>query len=623
MESIRDALRGGGRLSSPSREGQIRWISGSVVVASGISNIEMGEIVEVGGERLIGEVIRITGDEFTVQVYEVTTGLRPGEKVKGTGKRLVAELGPGLLNNILDGIGRPLERIRQSQGAFIGRGVRANSLPREKKWHFKPEAKRGDNVTGGDILGTVQETAAITHKIIVPPNLAGKILSIEEGDYTVEETIGQLETPDGRVNLRLMHEWPIRTPRPFRTGGRIPLDEPLVTGQRVIDTFFPLPKGGTASIPGGFGTGKTVMLHSLAKWSDTNVIVYIGCGERGNEICEVLTDFPELIDPRTERPLMERTMLIANTSNMPVAAREASIYLGVTIAEYYRDQGYDVAIMADSTSRWAEALREISGRLEEMPAEGGYPAYLPDRIAEFYERAGRTVALGEPQRTGSVSIIGAVSPPGGDFNEPVTIHTLRFTGVFWALDRDLAYSRHFPAIHWLKSYSLYTDRLMGAWSTSFSDYADRIASYWKGKLSNKNFEELRSKALGILGESSEIESIARIMGERALPDDQRLVLLSAELIKETFLRQFAFHEVDAFCPMEKQVAMLQMLVDFYERSRTLIRNEVPVEKIKELPQIKSMERVKEDKSGIEAVAKLTAEVQDALTKIAQEYDVKV
>jgi V/A-type H+-transporting ATPase subunit A len=610
-------------LSSSNREGQIRWISGSVVVASGIPNIEMGEIVEVGGERLIGEVIRITRDEFTVQVYEVTTGLRPGEKVKGTGKRLVAELGPGLLNNILDGIGRPLETIRQSQGAFIGRGVRANTLPRDKKWHFKPEAKRGDKVNGGDILGTVQETAAITHRIIVPPNIAGTILSIEEGDYTVEETIGQLETPDGRVNLRLMHEWPIRTPRPFKTGGRIPLDEPLVTGQRVIDTFFPLPKGGTASIPGGFGTGKTVMLHSLAKWSDTNVIVYIGCGERGNEICEVLTDFPELIDPRTQRPLMERTMLIANTSNMPVAAREASIYLGVTIAEYYRDQGYDVAIMADSTSRWAEALREISGRLEEMPAEGGYPAYLPGRIAEFYERAGRTVSLGQPQRTGSVSIIGAVSPPGGDFNEPVTIHTLRFTGVFWALDRDLAYSRHFPAIHWLKSYSLYTDRLMGAWATSFSNYAERIASYWKRKLSNKNFEELRSKALGILGESSEIESIARIMGERALPDDQRLVLLSAELIKETFLRQFAFHEVDAFCPMEKQVAMLQMLVDFYERSRTLIRNEVPVEKIKELPQIKSMERVKEDKSGTEAVAKLTAEVQDALMEIAQEYDLKI
>lgn len=610
-------------MSSSSREGQIRWISGSVVVSSGIPDIEMAEIVEVGKERLIGEVIRVTGEEFTVQVYEVTTGLHPGEKVKGTGKRLVAELGPGLLNNILDGLGRPLETIRQSQGAFIGRGVRVNTLPRDKKWHFAPEVKEGDKVTGGDVLGTVQESAAIVHKIMVPPDTTGRILSTKEGDYTVEETIGQLETPSGRVNLRLMHEWPIRIPRPFKTGGRIPLEEPLVTGQRVIDTFFPLPKGGTASIPGGFGTGKTVMLHSLAKWSDTKVIVYIGCGERGNEICEVLTDFPELIDPRTERPLMERTILIANTSNMPVAAREASIYLGVTMAEYYRDQGYDVAVMADSTSRWAEALREISGRLEEMPAEGGYPAYLPSRIAEFYERAGRTTALGEPPRTGSVSIIGAVSPPGGDFNEPVTIHTLRFTGVFWALDRDLAYARHFPAIHWLKSYSLYTDRLMGAWATSFSNYTEKIASYWKGKLSNKNFEELRSKALGILGESSEIESIARIMGERALPDDQRLVLLSADLIKEAFLRQFAYHEVDAFCDMEKQVAMLQMLVDFYERSRGLIRNGVPVEKIKELPQTKRMERVKEDPTGTEAVAKLTAEIQDALVKLAQEYDLTI
>ncbi len=607
-------------MSTSYRQGHIRWISGSVVVASGIPDIEMGEIVEVGNERLIGEVIRVSGEEFTVQVYEVTTGLHPEENVKGTGKRLVAELGPGLLNNILDGIGRPLETIRQLKGPFIGRGVRVNTLPREKPWHFKPEVNRGDKVNGGDILGTVQETPEIIHKVMVPPNSAGRILSIEERDYRVEETIGQLETPGGPLSLKLMQEWPIRIPRPFKLGGRIPLEEPLVTGQRVIDTFFPLPKGGTASIPGGFGTGKTVMLHSLAKWSDTKVIVYIGCGERGNEICEVLTDFPELIDPKTKRPLMERTILIANTSNMPVAAREASIYLGVTMAEYYRDQGYDVAIMADSTSRWAEALREISGRLEEMPAEGGYPAYLPDRIAEFYERAGRVTALGEPPRTGSVSIIGAVSPPGGDFNEPVTIHTLRFTGVFWALDRDLAYSRHFPAIHWLKSYSLYTDRLMGAWATSFSSYAERIASYWKGKLSNKNFEELRSKALGILGESSEIESIARIMGERALPDDQRLVLLSAELIKEAFLRQFAYHEVDAFCDMEKQVAMLQMLVDFYDRARALIREGVPIEKIKELPQIKRMERVKEDRSDTEGVIKLTAEVQDALMRIAQEYD---
>ena len=607
-------------MSSPERLGQIRWISGAVIVASGIPEIEMGEIVEVGEERLIGEVIRVGAEEFTVQAYEITTGLRPGQKIKGSGKRLVAELGPGLLTSILDGIGRPLDAIRQMTGAFIGRGIRVNTLPRDKKWHFKPEVNKGDEVSGGDVLGTVQETSAIVHRIMVPPNIEGKVLSIKEGDFTVDETVGQLETANGRTDLKLMQEWPIRTPRPFKPGGRIPLEEPLTTGQRVIDTFFPLPKGGTASIPGGFGTGKTVMLHSLAKWSDAKVIVYIGCGERGNEICEVLTDFPELIDPRTQRPLMERTTLIANTSNMPVAAREASIYLGVTLAEYYRDQGYDVAIMADSTSRWAEALREISGRLEEMPAEGGYPAYLPDRIAEFYERAGRVIALGKPSRTGSVSIIGAVSPPGGDFNEPVTIHTLRFTGVFWALDRDLAYSRHFPAIHWLKSYSLYADRLLGAWAHSFSHYAEKIASYWKGKI-GKDFAELRAKALKILGESSEIESIARIMGETALPDDQRLVLLSADLLKEGFLRQFAYHEVDAFCDMEKQLALLQMLIDFHERSSVLVRNGVPVEKIKELPQIKMMERAKEDKSGLEGVVKLTAENQSTLAKIGQEYNV--
>ena len=603
------------------RQGQIRWISGAVIVGSGISDIQMGEIVRVGEEQLIGEVIRVGSKEFTVQAYEVTTGLRPGEKIVGSGKGLVAELGPGLLTNILDGIGRPLEAIRQLRGPFISRGIRVNTLPRDKKWHFKPEKSKGDRVSGGDIVGTVQETPAIVHKILVPSNLSGKILSLEEGDYTVDDTIGKLETSEGKVDLKLMQEWPIRIPRPFKPGGRIPLEEPLITGQRVIDTFFPLPKGGTASIPGGFGTGKTVMLHSLAKWSDAKVIVYIGCGERGNEICEVLSEFPELVDPRTQRPLMERTTLIANTSNMPVAAREASIYLGVTIAEYFRDQGYDVAIMADSTSRWAEALREISGRLEEMPAEGGYPAYLPDRIAEFYERAGRVIALGEPSRTGSVSIIGAVSPPGGDFNEPVTIHTLRFTGVFWALDRDLAYSRHFPAIHWLKSYSLYADRLLGAWAHSFSHYSEKIAAYWKGRL-GKDFAELRTKSLKILGESSEIESIARIMGESALPDNQRLVLLSAELIKEAFLRQFAYHDVDAFCDMEKQLALLEMLIDFHERSSILVQNGIPVEKIKEMPQIKKMERAKEDKGGIDSVIKLTRENQEALEKIGQEYNVR-
>lgn len=610
-------------MSSLNRRGQIRWISGAVIVATGIPDIEMGEIVEVGNEHLIGEVIGVGAKEFTVQVYEVTTGIRPGEIIVGTGKRLVAELGPGLLDSILDGLGRPLESIMKLKGSFIGRGVRVNTLPRQKKWHFKPEVNKGDKIEGGTVLGVVQETPAVAHRIMLPPNRTGKIISLQEGDYTVDEAIGRLETQEGvQLELKLMQEWPIRNPRPFRPSGRIPLEEPLVTGQRVIDTFFPLPKGGTASIPGGFGTGKTVMLHSLAKWSDSKVIVYIGCGERGNEICEVLTDFPELTDPRTGRPLMERTILIANTSNMPVAAREASIYLGVTMAEYYRDQGYDVAIMADSTSRWAEALREISGRLEEMPAEGGYPAYLPDRIAEFYERAGKVTALGGPPRNGSVSIIGAVSPPGGDFNEPVTIHTLRFTGVFWALDRDLAYSRHFPAIHWLKSYSLYADRLTSAWAESFSNYAEKIASYWKGRLGT-DFDDLRSKTLKILSESSEIESIARIMGERSLPDDQRLILISAELIKEAYLRQFAYHEVDAFCEMEKQVGMLQMLIGFYEKASALVRNGVPAERIKELPHIKRMERAKEEKGGTEGIARLTAEVQDALGKIAQEYDLKL
>jgi V/A-type H+-transporting ATPase subunit A len=608
-------------MSSSKRVGEIKWVSGAVVVAGGVSDIETGEIVEVGKENIIGEVIRVSGGEFTIQAYEVTTGLRPGEVVTATGKRLVAELGPGLVDNVLDGIGRPLDLIKKMKGSFIGRGIRVNTLTREKKWHFKPEKRIGDRVVGGDVLGVVDETPAVFHRIMVPPHHAGKIVSIAEEDYTVEETVAELDSTEGKVALRLMHEWPIRTPRPFRPGGRMPLEEPLVTGQRVIDTFFPLPKGGTASIPGGFGTGKTVMLHSLAKWSDCGITVYIGCGERGNEICEVLKDFPALIDPRNGRPLMERTIVIANTSNMPVAAREASIYLGVTMAEYYRDQGYDVAIMADSTSRWAEALREISGVLEEMPAEAGYPAYLPDRIAEFYERAGRVDVLGNPTRKGSVSIIGAVSPPGGDFNEPVTIYTLRSTGVFWALDRDLAYARHFPAIHWLKSYSLYIDRLSGAWADSFSDYAERIASYWKGKLS-ANFEELRTKALTILSEFSEIESIARIMGERALPDDQRFILISAELVKEAFLRQFAFDEVDAYCSMDKQIAMLQMLMDFYEKARTLVREGVPVERIKNLPNIKQMERAKYEKDS-RGVVRISTELNDELSKIAQEYNLTI
>ncbi|MFQ5710499.1 MAG: V-type ATP synthase subunit A [Candidatus Geothermarchaeales archaeon] len=601
------------------REGEIRWISGSVIAATGIDDIEIGEICEVGEEGLVGEVIRISGDEFTIQVYETTTGLKPGERVVGSGKRLVAELGPGLLNNTLDGIGRPLEAIRDQEGPFITRGVKVNTLPRDKKWPFKPTVKKGDVVEGGDIIGTIQETPTVEHRVLVPPNVRGEIVRIEEGDFTVDEPVGAVKTDEGEITLKLMQEWPVRIPRPFRPDGRLPLDKPLITGQRVIDTFFPIAKGGTASIPGGFGTGKTVMLHQLAKWSDAKVMVYIGCGERGNEMCEVLTDFPKLIDPYTGRPMMERTILIANTSNMPVAAREASIYMGVTIAEYFRDQGYDVALMADSTSRWAEALREISGRLEEMPAERGYPAYLPDKVAEFYERAGRTRVLGKPEREGSVSIIGAVSPPGGDFNEPVTIHTLRFTGIFWALDRDLAYSRHFPAIHWLKSYSLYVDRLLGSWATSFSKYSERLEEWWKGK--HASFPEYRGRSLKLLSESSEIESIARIMGESALPDDQRLILLAADLIKEAFLRQFAYDEVDSFCDIEKQFLLLKMCIDFYDKAQVLVRNRVPIDRIKSLPQISRMNRAKEDKSGTEGILKLMREVDEELRKIGEEYDV--
>ncbi|MEM4246651.1 MAG: V-type ATP synthase subunit A [Candidatus Bathyarchaeia archaeon] len=601
------------------REGKITWISGSVISASGIPDIEVGELVEVGEEALIGEVIKISRDEFTVQMYENTTGLRPKEKVKGLGKRLVAELGVGLLGNILDGIGRPLEAIKQKEGPYIARGVKVNTLPREKKWKFKPTVDEGERVQGRDIIGEVQETSTVVHKIMIPPGKGGRLVKLREGDYSVDQAVGTLDADGEEYELRLMQEWPVRVPRPFQPDGRLPGDKPLITGQRVIDTFFPVAKGGTASIPGGFGTGKTIILHQLAKWCDAKIVVYIGCGERGNEMCEVLTDFPKLIDPYTGKPLMERTILIANTSNMPVAAREASIYLGITIAEYFRDQGYDVALMADSTSRWAEALREISGRLEEMPAESGYPAYLPDRIAAFYERAGRMRVLGRPEREGSVTVMGAVSPPGGDFNEPVTIHTLRFTGVFWALDRDLAYSRHFPAINWLKSYSLYVDRLLGSWAQSHSQYADRMEEWWKGRYGM--FPEYRAKALEILSEAAELESIARIMGESALPDDKRLVLFTGNLLKEAFLRQFAYDKVDSFCDIDKQFLLLRMVIDFYNQAETLVRNRIPMMRIAGLPQIAKMNRAKEDEGGVENILKIMKENEEELIKIGREYEI--
>ena len=599
------------------RQGEVERISGTVILASGIKDVQLGEVVEVGSEGLIGEVIRISEKDFTVQVYEPTSGMKPGEKVVATGKRLVAELGPGLLTNILDGIGRPLETILEQKGPFVTRGIKVNTLPRGKKWPFKPIVKKGETVEAGDVLGEVPETRMLTHKVMVPPGVKGKITKIDSGEFTVEETVATLKTNSVETNVTMMQEWPVRSPRPFKQ--RLALEKPLVTGQRVVDVFFPISKGGASSIPGGFGTGKTVMLQQLAKWSDANAIVYIGCGERGNEICEVVTDFPELTDPRTGFPLMERTILIANTSNMPVAAREASIYMGITIGEYYRDMGYDIALMADSTSRWAEALREISGRLEEMPSEKGYPAYLPDKIAEFYERAGRVDTLGKPEREGSVTVIGAVSPPGGDFNEPVTIHTLRFTGVFWALDTELAYSRHFPAINWLKSYSLYTGQLTSSWAHSFSEHIKELQKWWGEKV--LNFEQLRGNALELLSESAEIESIARIIGETALPDDQRLIMLTAELLKEGFLRQNAYDDVDAFCPPFKQILLLEMILEFHDKAQVLVKKQVPIEKITELPMISRMKRIKEDKGGERAVVQLNEEVVEQLEKIAQEYGI--
>jgi V/A-type H+-transporting ATPase subunit A len=470
------------------------------------------------------------------------------------------------------------------------------------------------------VLGEVEETGMIVHKIMVPPSMYGKLVEVNAGKFTVDEPVAVLEEDGEKKELKMMQEWPVRTPRPFNN--RLMQNKQLITGQRVVDVLFPIAKGGTASIPGGFGTGKTVMLQQLIKWSDADVTVYVGCGERGNEICEVITEFPKLKDPRTALPLMERTIIIANTSNMPVSAREASVYMGITIGEYYRDMGYNIALVADSTSRWAEALREISGRLGEMPSEKGYPAYLAGRIAEFYERAGRVETLGAPLREGSITVIGAVSPPGGDFNEPVTISTARFTGVFWALDTDLAYSRHFPAINWLQSYSLYAGQLAGNWAQSFNEVKAQEKKpdmFWERF---PTFEKLRSTALDLLTKSAEIEAIARVIGETTLPDDQRLILQTAQLIKEGFLKQNAYDEVDSFCHPFRQVALLSMMLRFYVKAQILIKNQVPMEKIVDLPVISKMKRVKEDMGQQLAISQLTQEVDADLEEIAQKYQIK-
>ena len=581
--------------------GVIERINGSLVIAQFEAEPKIGDLVEVGNLGLMGEIVRLSGERAAIQCYEVTSGIKPGEPVLDTGRPLAAELGPGLMGTILDGVERSELKLWEIAGPFITRGVRIAPLNREKKWYFEPKVEVGAKVVGGDIIGVVQETEYFQHRILVPPGVEGEVTEIYEGEFTVEEPVGKLKTPEGEEELKMMQVWPVRVPRPYKE--RLPLVSPLLTGQRVIDTFFPVAKGGAAAIPGGFGTGKTVMLQQISKWADADIIVLIGCGERGNEMADVVTHFPELTDPRTGRKLIERTVIVANVSNMPISAREASIYLGVTLAEYYRDQGYDVAVMADSTSRWAEALRDLSGRLEEIPAERGFPAYLADRIAGIYERAGRVVTLGSERRIGSVTIIGAVSPPGGDFSEPVTTHTLRFIGTFWALDTELAFRRHFPAINWLRSFSRYID----------------VASRWWSQY-DAAWAAMRARALELLEEASEIEETARIIGEKALPDEQRLILLVAEMIREGFLVQNAFHEVDTYCEAEKQVKLLKAILRFYDSVEPLVRKGIPIERVREMRVITEIMRLKE-RRGVEAIERVMGLITEQARALAEEYGV--
>ena len=529
--------------------GKIVKVSGPLVVASGLSEANMADVVRVGEQHLIGEILTMSGDSAAIQVYEETSGLGPGAEVVTTGAPLSVELGPGLIENIYDGIQRPLEVIRQKTGGnFLPRGEEVPALDREKKWDFTAVAKAGDHLIGGDVLGTVQETPSILHKIMMPPKMSGTVKEIKSGSFTVEDVVAVIETDKGETKeLTMIQKWPVRVGRPYTK--KYPPVTPLQSGQRIVDTFFPVAKGGTAAIPGPFGSGKTVMQHALAKWADVDLVVYIGCGERGNEMTDVLREFPELHDPRTGESLMKRTVLIANTSDMPVAAREASIYTGITIAEYFRDMGYKVAIMADSTSRWAEALREMSGRLEEMPGEEGYPAYLASRIAEFYERAGAVVCLGGDDRRGSISAIGAVSPPGGDISEPVSQATLRIVKVFWGLSSSLAYKRHFPAIDWLQSYSLYISRLQ-EW------FSDNVSPEWN---------ELRAKAMRVLQEEAELNEIVQLVGVDALSWKDRLTLEVARSIREDYLHQNAFDEVDTYTSLAKQFAMLRLILEYQEK----------------------------------------------------------
>ena len=584
-------------------EGKILKVSGPLVIAEGMRRADMFDVVHVGEGKLIGEIIEMHGDRASVQVYEETAGIGRGDPVVSTGAPLSVELGPGLIGNIYDGIQRPLEKLREMAGSNLTRGIVSPALDRDRVWHFEATAHRGNRVSGGDILGVVQESEALTHKIMVPPKMKGTIISIRSGDFRVTDKIGVLEDDDGNVHeLTLMQKWPVRVARPY--AGKLPPAEPMVTGQRSIDALFPIARGGTACVPGPFGSGKTVVQHQLAKWSNVDLVVYIGCGERGNEMTDVLREFPELRDPRTGRSLMERTVLIANTSDMPVAAREASIYTGITIAEYFRDMGYTVAVIADSTSRWAEALREMSGRLEEMPGEEGYPAYLTSRLAQFYERAGRVVCLGSDGREGALSAIGAVSPAGGDISEPVTQATLRIVKVFWGLDSSLAYSRHFPAINWLTSYSLYRERL----------------SDWFTENVSRDWIPLTRRCLKTLQTESELKEIVQLIGADALSPDDRLTLEAARSLREDFLQQNAFEDGDSYTPLNKQCALLRLIFSFEDKCRRAIARGASVDEIADLPVREKIGRAKSapadsfEADYTEIEAELDRELEAAIPK---------
>jgi len=576
------------------KQGKIIRVAGPLVVASDCLGAKMYDMVKIGELGLIGEIIELKADQAFIQVYEDTTGIGPEEPVYLTDMPLSVELGPGLISSIYDGIQRPLDIIRDKEGDFVTRGIAVPSLNREKKWEFIPLVKKGQKVVPGDIIGEVQETPLIKHKILVPDGLQGKIIEIKEGSFTVDKAIVRIETSDKIEELKMFQTWSIRKNR--KVSERLMPNEPLSTGQRVLDTLFPLAKGGTACVPGPFGSGKTVVQHQLARWSDAQIIVFVACGERGNEVADLLLSFPELKDPHTGRPLLERTIIIANTSNMPVAAREASIYTGMTIAEYFRDMGYSVALMADSSSRWAEALREISGRMEEMPGEEGYPAYLASRLAEFYERAGKVVCMGSDERIGALSVIGAVSPPGGDLSDPVVQSTLKVVKVFWALDDRLANMRHFPAINWLNSYSLYTEN---------------IKDYWNQKVA-EDFAELRQEAIRLLEEESELQEIARLVGVESLSANDRLILESARSIREDFLHQNAFHPQDTYTSLRKQYLMLRIILHFHHLALKALEEEIPLEKMFSL-------KVRENISKMKFLPEEEADILDVYMQADKEF----